>query len=93
MLSSVFVVGLQVNENAEARTGATGGYSTGAVNINLYTGWNFVSYSSATSRLASTTLPGAAYLVTEALPTAVTFSEGNAYWVHVTADVIWNVGA
>ncbi len=34
---------------------------------------------------------GAPYLVTEALPTAVTFSEGNAYWVHVTADAAWSV--
>ena len=79
-----------------------GAYSTGAVFISLYTGWNLVSYPSATARLASTTLPGAAdmvayynngatYLVTEALPTAVTFSEGNAYWVHVTADAVWSV--
>ena len=84
-------------------TGATGDYSAGAVNINLYTGWNLVSYPSATDRLASTTLPpviadmvayydgGAAYLITDALPTAVTFSEGNAYWVHVTADTVWSV--
>ena len=83
-------------------TGVAGSYSAGAVNISLYAGWNLVSYPSATSRLASTTLPGAAdmvayynsgapYLVTEALPTAVTFSEGNAYWVHMTSAATWTV--
>ena len=84
-------------------TGVTGIYSAVAVDINLYAGWNMVSYPSATDRLASTTLPpviadmvayydgGAAYLITDALPTAVTFSEGNAYWVHVTADTVWSV--
>ena len=71
-------------------------------NINLYEGWNLVSYPSETGRLASTTLPGVAdqvayyddgstYLITDALPNAVTFSEGNAYWVHVTSDAVWSV--
>ena len=83
-------------------TGLTGDYSAGAVNINLYTGWNLVSYPSATNRLASTTLPGVAnmvayyddaapYLITDAVPGAVTFIEGNAYWVRVTADTVWSV--
>ena len=83
-------------------TGLTGDYSAGSVNINLYTGWNMVSYPSATNRLASTTLPGqadmvayydggAAYLISDALPNTVTFTEGNAYWVHVTSDTVWSV--
>ncbi len=84
-------------------TGLTGDYSSIAVDINLYTGWNLVSYPSATSRLASTTLPAviadavayyddaAPYLITDAVPGAVTFIEGNAYWVHVTADTLWSV--
>ena len=82
--------------------GQVADYSTGAVNINLYSGWNMVSYPSATSRLASTTLPGqadiisyydggAVYLISDALPSTVTFYEGNAYWVHVIADTIWSV--
>ncbi len=83
-------------------TSVASDYSGSNVAISLYTGWNLVSYPSATARLASTTLPGqadmvayynsgATYLVTEALPTAVTFSEGNAYWVHVTSDAFWFV--
>ena len=83
-------------------TSITGDYSPVAVNINLYTGWNLVSYPSATDRLASTTLPveadmvayydgAASYLITDAPPGVVTFSEGNAYWVHVMSDTIWIV--
>jgi len=83
-------------------TGLTGDYSAGAVAINLYAGWNMISYPSQTSRLASNTLPGqadlvayydsgATYMITDALPNAVTFTEGNGYWVHVTADTTWTV--
>jgi len=83
-------------------TGVTGDYSGAAVDISLTTGWNLVSYPSITDRLASTTLPGVAdmvsyydsgatYLITDALPNTVTFREGNAYWVHVTADTVWSV--
>ena len=73
-----------------------------AVNINLYTGWNMVGYPSATSRLASATLPAQADMVSvwqaaspyvsdiSALNT-VTMSHGNAYWVRVTADCTWVV--
>ena len=72
------------------------------MNINLYIGWNLVSYPSATSRAASATLPVEAdmvayydaaspYLITDALPGAVTFVEGNAYWVRVTGNTIWSV--
>ena len=79
-----------------------GTYSGSNVIVPLYAGWNLVSYPSATDRLASTTLPGAAdlvayyngvaaYLITDAAPNTVTFSEGNAYWVHVTSDVPWSV--
>ena len=83
-------------------TGTFGDYSAGIVNINLYTGWNIVSYPSATNRLSSITLPpeanmvayydeGAPYLITDAMPDTVVFSEGNAYWVHVTSDTVWSV--
>ena len=84
-------------------TGLTGDYSGAAVNINLFSGWNLVSYPSATSRQGDATLPpeadfvayydgGAAYLITaDAAPGAVTFSEGNAYWVHVASDTVWSV--
>jgi len=83
-------------------TGTTGDYSAVNVDITLSTGWNLVSYPSATNMLASTTLPGVAdmvayydnaapYLITDAAPGTITFSEGNAYWVHVTADTLWSV--
>ena len=76
--------------------------STGTVNINLYVGWNMVGYPSATSRLASSTLPAVAdwvsvwqvaspYLTDYSNKALVTMSAGNAYWVHVTADVMWAV--
>jgi serine protease AprX len=76
-------------------------YPAASVNINLYTGWNMVGYPSATSRLGTATLPGAAdYVsvwqvaspyVTDLAPGAVTMSHGNAYWVRVTADCTWTV--
>ncbi len=83
-------------------TSTIGDYAAGNVDIPLYVGWNLVSYPSATDRTASDTLPAQAdmvayynvsaeYLITDALPTAVTFVEGNAYWVRVTADVVWSV--
>jgi len=85
-------------------TGATGEYSATFINVNLITGWNLISYPSATSQTASDTLPAAAdivayydegepYLITDTTPGAVTFYEGNAYWVHATADSIWQVDA
>jgi hypothetical protein len=76
-------------------------YPTVTVNINMYAGWNMVGYPSATSRLGTATLPGAAdYVsvwqvaspyVTDLAPGAVTMSHGNAYWVRVTADCVWTV--
>lgn len=70
--------------------------------IPLYTGWNLVGYPSATSRLASVTLPPVAdivgiwsatspYVVDYTDKTLVTMSQGNGYWVHVTADCSWSV--
>ncbi len=75
-----------------------------AANTNIYlkTGWNLVGYPSATSRLASVTLPGVAdrvsiwnaaspYFVDYTDKSLVTMSHGNAYWVRVTADATWVV--
>lgn len=73
-----------------------------STSITLYTGWNLVGYPSQTSRLASATLPSAANIVSVFKSTApyvtdytdktlVTMSQGNGYWVHVTADVTWTV--
>jgi len=70
--------------------------------INLYTGWNLVGYPSSTPSLASVTLPpeadmvsvcdmGQPYYIRDEPPAAVTMSEGNAYWVRVTANCIWTV--
>jgi len=83
-------------------TGVVGDYSGAAVDITLTDGWNLVGYPSETDRLASITLPGAVdmvayynggatYLITDAPPNTVTFSNGNAYWVHVTSDTLWSV--
>jgi hypothetical protein len=82
-------------------TATTGLYPTAAVNINLYAGWNMVGYPSATARLGSATLPveatavsvwqaGTPY-ISDSTPGAVTMTEGNAYWVQVSADCVWTV--
>jgi hypothetical protein len=79
---------------------STGAYP-GSITIYLYAGWNLVGYPSATARLASNTLPGAADMVSEwqatspyivdKAPGAVTMTHGNGYWVRVTADCAWTV--
>ena len=83
-------------------TSTTGTYSPGNVIIQLYAGWNMVGYPSKIPRLASDTLPGSAsrvafynsvapYLIIDGAPGAVTFVEGNAYWVYVPANIPWSV--
>ncbi|MFO7618618.1 MAG: S8 family serine peptidase [Thermoplasmata archaeon] len=72
-----------------------------STDIYLYAGWNMVGYPSATARTASATLPAqadvvsvwqaAAPYVSDSDPSTVTMSQGNAYWVHVTADSLWTV--
>jgi hypothetical protein len=89
--------------NQMLTTGVTGLYPTSSVNIELKAGWNLVGYPSATSRLASATLPGVAdrvsvwnaaspYVTDYSDKSLVTMSQGNAYWVRVTSDVTWTVG-
>jgi len=83
-------------------TGLTGAYPAGAVNINLYTGWNMVGYPSATSRAETATLTNAAIdfvavwqaatpYITQHAKGAAMMAAGNAYWVHCTADCTWAV--
>jgi hypothetical protein len=90
-------------EDQKLTTGAMGYYPSTAVNIQLYAGWNMVGYPSATPSLASATLPaqadkisvwqsGAPYIVDSPLG-SVTMSEGNAYWVHATADCTWAISS
>ncbi|MCK4266116.1 MAG: hypothetical protein KAX31_02475, partial [Thermoplasmata archaeon] len=80
----------------------SGGMPAGPVLINLYTGWNLVGYPSATPRAGDVTLPaeadlvsvydlGQPYRIRDELKGAVTFTEGNAYWVRVTNDCVWTV--
>ena len=71
--------------------------------INLYTGWNLVSFPASASTTADLTLPGAADLVANyngASPylmdqysnlALVTMNPGEGYWVHVTSDTVWTV--
>jgi|GEM_PF-4768591 len=93
---------LTSNGGDQQLTVGTGDMPAGPVMINLYTGWNLVSYPSNTPRLASATLPPEAdlisvydlaqpYLIRDELPNTVTMQVGNAYWVHVTADTVWTV--
>ena len=72
-------------------------------NINLKTGWNLVGYPSLLSNMADSVLPaeadiisvydnGQPYLIRDEIDlSTVTMSNGNAYWVHVTADCVWNI--
>jgi len=73
-------------------------------NIILYTGWNMVGYPSYTPRLASATLPTQAdyvsvwnattpFVMDYSDKSLVTMSKDHGYWVHVTADCVWNVEA
>ncbi len=70
--------------------------------ITLYTGWNMVGFPCLTQMLASETLPAQADYVSvwqESSPyiqdftdkSLVTMSDGNGYWIRVTADCVWTV--
>ncbi len=94
-------VWLHLTANDNALTVSQDGYYPATEVINLYTGWNMVGYPSASSQLGSLTLPAEADLVSEGQTSIpyivdrskdqVTMTEGNAYWVRVTGDCIWNV--
>ena len=82
-------------------TGVMGYYPQSDVQIQLYAGWNMVGYPSATQRTFSNALAGtgadmvARYISTSPwvedilLPSDGIMSSGNAYWIHVPADVSW----
>jgi hypothetical protein len=70
--------------------------------IVLYAGWNMVGYPSMTNRTADLTLPPDAdkiavwqaaspYIQDFSDLALVTMTHGNAYWVRVTADCVWNL--
>ena len=70
-----------------------------SLNIHLYTGWNLIGWPSATSMSASM-IPNvdkvAVYqteppYIIDLMPWEVTLSQGNGYWVHVTADCQWTL--
>ena len=83
-------------------TGITGDYSSSAVEITLYPGWNLVGYPSISEIDADITLgptgadgiaeyqDTAPYISDEALAD-VFMEEGKAYWVHVPFLTTWNV--
>jgi hypothetical protein len=94
-------MGLWVNANSSCTLSVSGSHPS-TTEIQLKTGWNLVGYPSGTSRLASATLPGEADMVSvfqAASPyvqdftdkSLVTMSQGNGYWVHVTADTVWTI--
>ena len=85
-------------------TGLEGVFPSGTTSINLYAGWNLVGYPSATSRLASDALAGtsadmiayhnpvAPYRIDETSDlSSIMMDHGNAYWVRVPADTVWNI--
>jgi hypothetical protein len=97
-----FWLHITANAGDEMLTVGTGGWPAGDVNINLYTGWNLVSFPSPTSQRASDTLPAQAdmiayydmaqpYRITDRTNFNYWLLEGNAYWVRVTADCVWSV--
>jgi hypothetical protein len=104
-ISNAMGVWLWITANGgdfQLTTGVTGGYSASNVVVNLYTGWNLVGYPSATSRAETATLTNAAIdyvavwqagtpYITEHAKGASMMVEGNAYFVHSTADVTWTV--
>lgn len=93
---------LTANGGDHMLTVGPGDMPAGPMVINLYAGWNLVSYPSATPRFASATLPpegdlisvydaAEPYLIRDELPSAIIMQAGNAYWVHCTADAVWTV--
>jgi hypothetical protein len=97
-----FWLHITANGGDQLLTVGSGIFAAGPVFINLYDGWNLVGYPSATPRQGTATLPaqadtvsiydlGQPYRILDQAPGAVTFTESNAYWVHVTADCIWQV--
>jgi hypothetical protein len=100
-ISSGMGVWLHLTGNDNTLTLNQGG-STAAKLVNLYTGWNLVGYASETPADADATLPPEADFIADynfaqpywieevaVAPGAVTMSEGNAYWVHVSGDCTW----
>jgi hypothetical protein len=85
-------------------TGLEGFFPSAVSGIDLFAGWNLVGYPSATTRLASDALagtsadmiafhsPAAPYRIGETTDlSSVTMDHGNAYWVRVPADTVWNI--
>ncbi|MFO7618280.1 MAG: ABC transporter substrate-binding protein [Thermoplasmata archaeon] len=88
------------NSDGNLTTGVTGDYPGSTVQIQLYAGWNLVGFPSATSVRANTILNadivglylGTSPYVQDRIDlNNVWLSEGNAYWVHVTANTLWTV--
>ena len=96
------IMGLWICTAAEEQW-VTAGQVPESTDIALHTGWNLVSYPSATGELASDALfgmgadwiavydPVAPFVRDESDLSSVFMSQGNAYWVHVTSYVVWSV--
>ena len=94
---------LTAHDGGVLTTGIDGDYSAAPVGVTLYPGWNLVGYPSAIGENAFDSLLGTGadriaeyqaaspYIVDESDLTQVDLAEGNAYWIHVDAFVIWTV--
>ena len=93
-----FWVHITAPGDSQLTIGIAGNMPTATTPIALTLGWNLVSYPSATINQVP---PGdsvayynaaAPYLITDTTdPSSIGYSQGNAYWVHVTADTTWSV--
>ena len=80
------------------------GLAPTSTDIDLYPGWNLVSYPSATNEQAFDSLLGmgvnwvavydsvSPFIRDESNLNTITMSQGNAYWIHVDAFTVWTVG-
>jgi len=94
-------VWLQISSNGGDQMLTIGGQSgyPGTVTITLYTGWNLIGWPSATPMSASlipfidrvAEYQSAPPYILDRMPGQVTMSQGNGYWVHVTADCMFTV--
>jgi len=95
-------MGFWINVNEPNVTLTVGGFIPFSTGINLYAGWNLISYPSLTNMTVADGLwgtgadkvevfdPAEPYRIKEVGPSYV-MKPGEGYWVHVPADTVWVV--